>query len=91
MLLILVLTAALVGACAYTVWPRDDAAEEAGTAGATPAREPVTLEGALVTQLVAGEISRPQYVRAMEKLAARDDARHPLAVPPDNGPAAAGA
>ncbi|UQU61775.1 hypothetical protein COUCH_22315 [Couchioplanes caeruleus] len=90
MLLILVLTAALVGACAYTVWPHE-AAAGVEPAGAAPAREPVTLEGALVTQLVAGEISRPQYMRAMEKLAARDDARHPLAVPPDNGPAAAGA
>ncbi|MEV4703011.1 hypothetical protein [Actinoplanes sp. NPDC049316] len=91
MLLILLLTAALVGACAYTVWPRDDEAASADAGREAPAHEPVTLEGALVVQLVAGEISRPQYVHAMEKLAARDDERHPLAVPPDNGPAAAGA
>ncbi len=33
----------------------------------------------------------PSKVRAMELLAARDDERHPLTVPPENGPAEAGA
>jgi hypothetical protein len=40
----------------------------------------------LVTQLGSGEITRGQYLRAMERLAARDAERHPLVVPPDGGP-----
>jgi hypothetical protein len=48
-------------------------------------RLPESLEGVLVTQLQAGEVTGRQYIRAMERLAARDDVRHPLAVPPDLG------
>ena len=43
----------------------------------------------LVTQLMAGEITRDQYVHAVEGLAAQDDERHPLAVPPETGAAGA--
>ncbi|WP_127509070.1 hypothetical protein [Actinoplanes solisilvae] len=46
---------------------------------------PESLEGVLVAQLVADEITRGQYHRAMAKIAARDDDRHPLAVPPSPG------
>lgn len=49
--------------------------------------QPESLEGVLVAQLAADEISRRQYQRAMAKLAARDDERRPLSVPPEQGPA----
>jgi hypothetical protein len=45
------------------------------------------LEGVLVAKLMGGEINRGQYVHAIEGIAARDDERHPLTVPPDIGPA----
>jgi hypothetical protein len=71
------------------VWPRSggspggkpDCAEESSTVVATTT--PESLEGALVAQLVWGQIAARQYARAMEKLAARDDHQHPLAVPPE--------
>ncbi|BCJ49066.1 hypothetical protein Asp14428_05410 [Actinoplanes sp. NBRC 14428] len=91
MLLTLVLTVALIGACVSVLWPWNGVEPDDKGEPAAPVREPETLEGALVSQLAAGEISRGQYARAMERLAARDDERHPLAVPPDNGPAGAGA
>ncbi|WP_240670664.1 hypothetical protein [Actinoplanes solisilvae] len=43
--------------------------------------QPESLEGVLVAQLAAEEITCGQYHRAMAKIAARDDERHPLAVP----------
>jgi hypothetical protein len=65
--------------------PRGDGSPEAAETGG--ARAPETLEGALVAQLVAGEITPPQYRLAMANLAVRDAERHPLAVPPDAGTA----
>ncbi|MEV4346481.1 hypothetical protein AB0J83_18600 [Actinoplanes sp. NPDC049596] len=62
------------------------AAGDATTAG-SPLPRPESLEGVLVAQLAEGEITRGQYIRAMAKLAARDDERHPLAVPPEQGAA----
>lgn len=53
----------------------------------TPADRPRSLEGVLAIQLITGEITRNQYHRALEKLATRDEERHPLAVPPEIGPA----
>ncbi|GAA0581915.1 hypothetical protein GCM10010172_78700 [Paractinoplanes ferrugineus] len=47
----------------------------------------LSLEGVLVAQRVAGEITADQYRRAVEGLAARDEDRHPMAVPPENGTA----
>jgi hypothetical protein len=47
---------------------------------------PESLEGVLVAQLMAGEITRGQYLRGVEGLAARDEKRHPLTVPPGTGP-----
>jgi hypothetical protein len=49
--------------------------------------KPESLEGALVTQLVAGTITPAQYRHALEGLAARDEERHPLTVPPETGSA----
>ncbi|MFC4071369.1 hypothetical protein [Actinoplanes subglobosus] len=41
---------------------------------------PSTLEGVLARQLIAGEITRSQYLRAQEQVAARDEERHPMIV-----------
>ncbi|MCU7729442.1 hypothetical protein ODJ79_37485 [Actinoplanes sp. KI2] len=57
------------------------------TAGESEAAPPASLEGVLVAQMMAGEITVGQYRRAVERLAARDDERHPLTVPPELGPA----
>jgi len=54
---------------------------------AAPLGKPDSLEGVLVAQLVRGEITPTQYRRSVEGLAARDDDRNPLSVPPDLGPA----
>ena len=97
MLFLTILTMTLVSCCAYAAWPsiRSIWTEEDGKPGRTPAAkstpaavrpaQPESLEGVLVAQLVAGEITLNQYVRAMERIAARDDERHPLAVPPEAG------
>jgi hypothetical protein len=50
-------------------------------AAAPPAR-PESLEGVLVAQLITGAITPVQYRRSVEGLAARDDDRNPLSVPP---------
>ncbi|BCJ40815.1 hypothetical protein GCM10010168_48860 [Actinoplanes ianthinogenes] len=42
---------------------------------------PQSLEGVLCGQLLDGDITRRQYLRSMEGLAARDEERHPLVVP----------
>jgi hypothetical protein len=86
MVLLILLAVGLAGACAWAVWPCfHDIADDPRVAGSPiPVECGVrdSLEGALVAQLGAGEITRPQYLRAMERLAARDDERNPLVVPP---------
>lgn len=42
---------------------------------------PASLEGVLATQLLAGAITRAQYLRALEQIAARDERRAPFALP----------
>jgi hypothetical protein len=81
---------ATVGVGATLTWPRREDAPRGNGGQAGPQRPaaPESLEGALVAQLTSGEITRPQYTRAMEKLAARDAERHPLSVPPEVGGAA---
>jgi hypothetical protein len=93
MLFLLMLTTFVACTCAYTIWliVKDTSPDEQ----ARPAREeikaagsrsePGSLEGVLVAQLVAALITRRQYVREMERVAARDDERHPLAIPPEIG------
>jgi hypothetical protein len=73
--------------CARFVWPRREDGPPAGDGHAAPRQPaaPESLEGVLVDQLVTGAITRGQYARAMEQLAARDDQRHPLSVPPEAG------
>jgi hypothetical protein len=91
----LMLLVGLIAACFYA-WPRfRRAVRDAVTtpadarppaAAAVPDRTPQTLEGTLTRQLLAAEITRPQYRHAMATLAARDAERHPLRVPPDVSP-----
>jgi len=96
MLLLFLFVLTVITICVFLVWPmldvsspnplrRQPPATEA-QAGA-PAMRPESLEGVLVAQLMAGEITSGQYLHAVEGLAARDDKRHPLAVPPEIGPA----
>jgi len=89
---ILLLAIALLTAGVAAVWPRSGESPGAGgvkhstkvpATPASPASE--SLEGVLVRQLVVGEITRRQYVHAMGKIAARDNDRHPLSVPPETG------
>ena len=96
MLVLILFMMMTLGAIGYAVWPaiqdagRDDGQPPTAAAddGAARPHETVSLEGSLVAQLAADEITRRQYIHAMEGLAARDDARNPLAVPPDAGSAA---
>ena len=96
MLFLTILTVLLVTCCAYTVWPSlrglrtegDESHPSPGAAAAAaPARSrrPESLEGVLVAQLASDQITQRQYRREMERIAARDDERHPLAVPPETG------
>ncbi|GGN97500.1 hypothetical protein GCM10010112_89840 [Actinoplanes lobatus] len=84
-ILVIVVTVALVLASAF--WPEPEQEQEpAGTetgpaAVPEPPAGPTTLEGALVAQLISGEISARQYRRAVAKLAARDDQRQPVRPP----------
>ena len=89
----------LMGVIAFHAGKDEDAEMSAHSAGKpsndtpsksapSPGDKPESLEGVLVAQLGAGHISRRQYLRAMEWIAARDEQRHPLAVPPDLGPTA---
>jgi hypothetical protein len=73
----------------YLVRPQKESAPDGPRkpASAAPVARPESLEGTLTAQLASGEITRRQYVRAMEQLAARDEERHPLSVPPEVGDA----
>ncbi|GAA2893663.1 hypothetical protein Acy02nite_27740 [Actinoplanes cyaneus] len=90
-MIVLVALMGLVIALGLAFWPWPErvarrAARHAARHGPPPPppRLPDTLEGVLTAQLLADEISRPQYVRAMERIAARDERRHPLSVPRDD-------
>jgi hypothetical protein len=68
----------------YAAW--SDHPSRAGAAGERERRtESATLEGLLAAQVMSGQISRRQYRRAVAGLAARDDERDPLALPPEAG------
>jgi hypothetical protein len=83
-LYLLVATTAVGWAVRPLLRPRPAAADPAGK---RETAAPESLEGVLVAQMMAGEITRGQYRRAVEGLAARDDERHPMAIPPELGPA----
>ncbi|AGL16942.1 hypothetical protein [Actinoplanes sp. N902-109] len=89
MLYLMLITLIVIVSCVGVLWPRDEDAAPAGQRppGAAPEHRPDSLEGVLVSDLTRGVITREQYQRAQERLAARDDVRAPLSVPPDAGPA----
>ena len=81
------------GLMTYAIWPAIRGVmkkRDGGTAAPAEAVRdaPESLEGVLVEQLTAAVISRRQYIRAMERLAARDEKRNPVVVPPETGSAA---
>lgn len=89
---LILLTVVLVTTCVCAAWPTFSEtpgstrrAENRSEPPATDRSRPDTLEGVLVDQLIDGLITQDQYLRAMEHLAASDDKRHPLAVPPEIG------
>lgn len=67
--------------------PAGDQPLPRGWSGEDPVVEPLprveSTEGLLVAQLFRGELTGTHYRRAMECLAARDEARHPVTVPGD--------
>jgi hypothetical protein len=78
----------VLSVCAVSVWSRvltEPAAARPWRADAKPppGELSASTEGVLAAQLAAGDITHEQYVRAMERLAASDEFRHPLVVPPD--------
>lgn len=83
LVLLIMLGMVLLVACA-AMWPdnEEQRAQEPAVAPAGPLDVATSLEGALTGQLLAGEISATQYRYALARLAARDDERHPLSVPP---------
>ena len=95
MLVLILFVATVATVCLLTVWTRPGLAKDAedvrrsedATSGGVRPLKPESLEGVLVAQLLAAEISQLQYQHAIEGLAARDEDRHPLAVPPEIGPA----
>jgi hypothetical protein len=91
MLFLILFVSLVVTICLVTVWSRPTVAQAAAPSEPdTPhAAETESLEGVLVAKRLAGEISTTQYRHAIEGLAARDDDRHPLSVPPDPGSAEA--
>jgi hypothetical protein len=100
-LVLLLLVVGLLGVCVASVWPGSRGSP--GPAGrtirsktdprspaTTSSSKPESLEGVLVSQLAAGEITSRQYLRTMESLAAREDERNPMSVPSDGGTGEAG-
>ncbi|GAA4587762.1 hypothetical protein BJY16_008330 [Actinoplanes octamycinicus] len=83
MLVLFLLILVLAGACVLAV--RGVRAEARAAADPLVVPEsffaPQSLEGVLCGQLLDGDITRRQYLRSMEGLAARDEERHPLVVP----------
>jgi hypothetical protein len=89
MLVLLVATFGLLAAAVLAFWPsRQERAAaigpRTGRAGHGEPSAPMSLEGVLTGQLITGEITRGQYLRALEQIAARDEQRHPMAVPRDD-------
>jgi hypothetical protein len=83
LLLLMFALTLLIGVALIRTRPvRGRHAEDGPDASDWPAG-PGSLEGVLFAQLADGEITRSQYTRAMEQLAARDEERHPLSVPPE--------
>ena len=91
MIFMVILTITLAAVVVATAWSAVKDAEREGTDDAAKQAVPVpergtpeTLEGVLARQLLDGEITGPQYRRAVHKLAERDADRHPLSVPSED-------
>jgi hypothetical protein len=88
MVVLLVATFGLVAAAVLAFWPsREDRPADIApdrAAGHAEPSAPSSLEGVLTVQLIDGEITRGQYLRALEQIAAREEDRHPMAVPRDD-------
>jgi uncharacterized membrane protein len=91
MIFMVFLTVTLAAIVVATAWSavkdaeRASAEESAKDAVPVPAPwVPETLEGVLAQQLLAGEITGPQYQRAVHKLAERDADRHPMSMPSED-------
>ncbi|WP_430790910.1 hypothetical protein [Actinoplanes sp. G11-F43] len=92
MVVLLVAILGLIIAAALAFWPVRGTVRDRGgpEPAARPARAepwvPSSLEGVLAAQLISGGITRVQYVRALEQIAARDEQRAPFALPRDEAP-----
>lgn len=91
MVVLLVATLGLIVAAALAFWPVRGTGRDRPTTAAAPTAHaepwvPCSLEGVLTAQLIAGAITRPQYLRALEQIAARDEQRTPFAAPRDEAP-----
>ena len=92
MVFLALVTLTMVGFLIAAAWSAlSEEADDGNTAGpakdsglAGEAAKRATLEGALVRRLMDGEISGPQYRRAMRRLAERDADHHPMTVPPES-------
>ncbi|MEV0901993.1 hypothetical protein [Actinoplanes sp. NPDC049802] len=85
MMILLVATLGLIAAAVLALWPSPgDRGRPSPAAAVCEPATPTSLEGVLAVQLLGGEITRPQYLRAVELIAARDEERHPLTVPWDD-------
>jgi hypothetical protein len=87
MIFMVLLTITLAAIVVATAWSAVKDADKDAAATTTEAEAvpvpavPETLEGVLARQLLEGEITGPQYRRAVQRLAERDADRHPLSVP----------
>jgi cbb3-type cytochrome oxidase subunit 3 len=94
-LVVVLLGVAMVATWTWALWPQRKTAADQRKAAADQRKavveQPVVVplprmestEGLLVAQLFRGELTGPQYRRAMECLAARDEERHPITIPGD--------
>ncbi|MGA5298394.1 hypothetical protein ACPCHT_00615 [Nucisporomicrobium flavum] len=90
-ILVLALMAALVVGSSWAAildWKRSTDADEAHDRAAViePPAPAESLEGVLVRQVIAHEITPRQYRNAMRRLAERDTDRHPLPGLPGDAP-----
>ncbi|GAA1620583.1 hypothetical protein [Actinoplanes couchii] len=91
-LVLLIAALGLIVAAALAFWPiRDGDGDRSARAAAEVDTHvqrwvPCSLEGVLASQLIAGSITRAQYLRALEQIAARDEQRAPFSLPRDEAP-----
>ncbi|WP_067698954.1 hypothetical protein [Actinoplanes awajinensis] len=85
MVIVVLLWLAAVATGVWAIWPvAASSSSPAPAAPPEPLPAPVSLEGVLAGQVIRREITCGQYRRALERLAIRDDERHPMSVPDDS-------